>query len=237
MQAILPTRADHALHSVAQTRAIEQAALALQPRPPLMERAGEALARLAMALAPHAQRVWIAAGPGNNGGDGLEAALHLRRSGREVDVTLCAAANPSPDAQSALQRAQAAGVSIRVGATASQAALDANDLAIDALLGIGASRAPDGAIAATIRALNASPCPVLAAEAGRFWNTHICATVPSTVDASKSVHPMSTKAAGRGWRGRRTTAIRIPIRYISKMGNCVMSMPQKGVSAEFDMCG
>ena len=113
MQAILPARADHALHSVAQTRAIEQAALGLQPRPPLMERAGEALARLAMALAPHAQRVWIAAGPGNNGGDGLEAALHLRRSGREVDVTLCAAANPPPDAQSALQRAQAAGVSIR----------------------------------------------------------------------------------------------------------------------------
>ena len=175
MQAILPARADHALHSVAQTRAIEQAALALQPRPPLMERAGEALARLAMALAPHAQRVWIAAGPGNNGGDGLEAALHLRRSGREVDVTLCAAANPPPDAQSALQRAQAAGVSIRVGATASQAALDANDLAIDALLGIGASRAPDGAIAATIRALNASPCPVLAAD------------VPSGLDADTGV--------------------------------------------------
>jgi len=73
-------------------------------------------------------------------------------------ATLCAAANPPPDAHSALQRAQAAGVSIRVGATASQAALDANDLAIDALLGIGASRAPDGAIAAAIRALNASPC-------------------------------------------------------------------------------
>src|SRR5689334_6809604 len=91
MRAILPTLADHALHSVAQTRAVEQAALALDPRPPLMERAGQALARLSLALAPHSQRVWIAAGPGNNGGDGLEAALHLQRSGRQVDVTLHAA--------------------------------------------------------------------------------------------------------------------------------------------------
>jgi hydroxyethylthiazole kinase-like uncharacterized protein yjeF len=171
MQAILPHLADHALHSVAQTRTIELAALAQQPRPPLMERAGEALAQLAIALAPHGRRVWIAAGPGNNGGDGLEAALHLQRIGRQVDVTLHAAANPPADARAALQRARAAGVAIHVGATAPQLALDANDLAIDALLGIGASRAPDGAIAATIRALNASPCQVLAAD------------VPSGLDA------------------------------------------------------
>ena len=175
MQAILPALADHALHSIAQTRAIEQAALAQQPRPPLMERAGEALARLALALAPHAQRIWIAAGPGNNGGDGLEAAQHLLHSGRQVDVTLHASANPPADAQAALQRAQAAGVSIRVGATAPQLVLDASDLAIDAVLGIGASRAPDGALADTIRELNASRCPVLAAD------------VPSGLDADTGV--------------------------------------------------
>jgi len=164
MQAILPAVADHALHGVAQTRAIEQAALDRQPRPALMERAGEALARLAIALAPHSQRIWIAAGPGNNGGDGLEAALNLRHSGRQVDVTLHAAANPPADAQAALQRAQAAGVAIRVGAIAPQFALDANDLAIDALLGIGASREPAGGIAEAIRELNGARCPVLAAD-------------------------------------------------------------------------
>ena len=54
------------------------------PRPPhcrphtLMRRAGLAVARLAMALAPHARTIWIACGPGNNGGDGFEAAAHLR---------------------------------------------------------------------------------------------------------------------------------------------------------------
>ena len=171
MQAILPALLDHALHSVAQTRAIEQAALAQQPPPPLMERAGDALARLAIALAPHSQRIWVAAGPGNNGGDGLEAALNLQRSGRQVDVTLHAAANPPADARAALQRAQAAGVAIRVGATAPELVLDSNDLAIDALLGIGASRAPDGAMADTIRELNTLRCPVLAAD------------VPSGLDA------------------------------------------------------
>ena len=41
----------------------------------LMRRAGEAVARLALASYPHARIFWIACGPGNNGGDGLEAAI------------------------------------------------------------------------------------------------------------------------------------------------------------------
>lgn len=35
----------------------------------LMGRAGHAVAQLAQALYPHAQRIWVACGPGNNGGD------------------------------------------------------------------------------------------------------------------------------------------------------------------------
>lgn len=208
MQAILPAHADHALHSVAQTRAIEHATLAQQPRPPLMERAGEALAHLALAVAPHAQRIWIAAGPGNNGGDGLEAALHLLRGGRQVEVTLHASASPPADARAALQRAQAAGVSIRVGATAPQLALDANDLAIDALLGIGASRAPGGAIADTIRGLNASRCPVLAADVPSGLDADTGVALGATcVDAQHTLTFLTLKpglftAAGRDHAGR-----------------------------------
>ena len=50
--------------------------------------AGWAVARLALAVAPHAQRIWIAAGGGNNGGDGLIAARHLLQAGRTVQVRL-----------------------------------------------------------------------------------------------------------------------------------------------------
>jgi hydroxyethylthiazole kinase-like uncharacterized protein yjeF len=164
---ILPAQADHALYSVAQTRQLEAAELARQPAPPLMRQAGAAIARLALAIAPHARRIWVAAGPGNNGGDGLEAAIHLHRSGREVEVTLHAGAKTPPDAQAALQRAQAAGVTIRLGVIAPQSLgeLGADDLAIDALLGIGGTRAPSGPIAETVARLNAQRCPVLAADA------------------------------------------------------------------------
>ena len=93
------------LHDVAATRAIEQRALAATPPQTLMRRAGDAVARLALAIAPHARRVWVAAGPGNNGGDGLEAALHLQRAGREVAVTLLADAQRT--GADALRRARA----------------------------------------------------------------------------------------------------------------------------------
>ena len=90
----------------AQVRQLEPLLQALSPTP-LMQSAGLACARLALAVAPHARRIWVAAGPGNNGGDGLEAALHLHQWGKEVVVSRVTPTGPGPaDAQSALQRAQ-----------------------------------------------------------------------------------------------------------------------------------
>ena len=62
------------LHGSAASRAIEQAALAHLPPHQLMQRAAGSIAALARALQPHARHVWLACGPGNNGGDGLLAA-------------------------------------------------------------------------------------------------------------------------------------------------------------------
>ena len=81
------TRRSWPLIGVAGTRALEQSALARQPRPPLMELAGQAVARLARALAPHAQRIWVVCGPGNNGGDGAVAARYLHAAGLDVHVS------------------------------------------------------------------------------------------------------------------------------------------------------
>ena len=152
---------DWPLHDSASSRRIEAAASALLPPHALMQRAGAAVAKLALALAPHAERVWIAAGPGNNGGDGFEAALHLQRAGKHVQVSVFGDATRRPaDASAALARAQAAGVAIEVGLPAEIQA----DLAIDALLGLGLTRAAQGELAAAIQQLNGLTVPRLAVD-------------------------------------------------------------------------
>jgi hydroxyethylthiazole kinase-like uncharacterized protein yjeF len=158
---VLGTAAAWPLHASAALRQAEAAAQAAQPPHTLMQRAGLALARLVLALTPHAQRLLVLAGPGNNGGDGLEATPHLLRAGKAVQLVLLGdAARLPPDAAAALQRAQAAGLPID---TAWPPRADA-ELAIDALLGLGATRAPDGALAQAIAWLNGSGMPVLSVD-------------------------------------------------------------------------
>jgi len=124
-----------------------------------MQRAGLAVARLALAVAPHARTIWVACGPGNNGGDGLEAAMHLQSWGKHPIVTwLGNPANAPADAAASHQRALAAGVSF------ADTPPQHHDLCIDALLGIGASRAPDGRMAEWITQINAGTAPVLAVD-------------------------------------------------------------------------
>ena len=149
------------LHSAAASRVVESAALASAAPQSLMQRAGLAVARLALATAPHAQRVAVLAGPGNNGGDGLVAALHLHRAGREVRVHLLADLTRLPaDAADALQCALAGGVLVSSGPLV----LDGADLVIDALLGLGARPLQPGAIADAVAHINASRSPVLAVD-------------------------------------------------------------------------
>lgn len=151
---------DLPLFDVARTRHIEARALAALPAHALMQRAGEAVARLALALAPHARTIRVVAGPGNNGGDGLDAAIRLQQAGKQVEVTLLGEPQ-ADDARDALARARDAGLPIHAE---SPTRLGDHDLAIDALLGLGANRPADGALRAAIEALNALPCPVLAID-------------------------------------------------------------------------
>lgn len=130
----------HPLYDVATVRLIEQqAAQSLAPHT-LMQRAGLSVAHLALALAPHARCIWVACGPGNNGGDGFAAALQLHRWGKRVVMTwtgLPAGKTASPpDAQASREQALAAGVQMAGEPPAEF------DLSIDALLGIGAALDP-----------------------------------------------------------------------------------------------
>ncbi|MBK1688624.1 NAD(P)H-hydrate dehydratase [Rubrivivax gelatinosus] len=148
------------LHHAAASRAAEAAALAGTPPHTLMRRAGLGVARLALALAPHARSVAVLAGPGNNGGDGLVAACHLHAAGKAVRVVLAGDVARLPaDAADALTAARAAGVPI-----AEALDEDPADLVVDALLGLGTRRAPEGRIAAAIAWAAARRTPVLAVD-------------------------------------------------------------------------
>ena len=153
---------DWPLHDLAASRRLEAAALARQAPHQLMERAGLSLARLILALYPHGRRLWVLVGPGNNGGDGLLAASHLKQQGWEVlaHQPLDTGAAAGSDAEHARQRAHAAG--LQLIADLPEQAPDC-DLVLDALLGLGA-RAPQGELARAIAMINAQRAPVLAVD-------------------------------------------------------------------------
>ncbi|NMM07145.1 NAD(P)H-hydrate dehydratase [Polaromonas sp.] len=179
------------LHSVAATQQIErQSAISLAPHT-LMQRAGLSVARLVLALAPHAQRIWIACGPGNNGGDGFEAALQLHQWGKAVVVTWTGLpggkTESPPDARASRARALAAGVPM-----ATEPPSDF-DFCIDALLGIGARLDPkrDGSALMLhwLARMQASPAPRLAVDipTGLDADTGSAAPVAPSPDAIKSI--------------------------------------------------
>ena len=177
-----------ALYSGAATRRIEQLAASQLPAHTLMTRAGHSVARLALAIAPHARTIWIACGPGNNGGDGLIAAMYLHRLAqvtgiaRHVVVThACKSEDQLPeDAHQALCAAREAGVVFDDHPPATF------DLAVDALFGIGATRPLEGETAAWLAALRGSRQPVLCVDlpSGLHADTGTLAPLPF----SRSTH-------------------------------------------------
>jgi hydroxyethylthiazole kinase-like uncharacterized protein yjeF len=152
------------LYSVAQIRAVEQAAIQTLP---LMQRAGRAGADWALELIQEVRPVLVLAGPGNNGGDALEVAANLRDAGVEVTVLHIAGATPSAETAAALARCQLDGVTF-VEAVPQDVAWA---LVVDGLFGIGLTRPLDGHAAQCVAQLEQVDCPVLSLD------------VPSGLDA------------------------------------------------------
>ncbi len=146
----------------------------------LMARAGQAAWRCVLKHWPRAQRIVVACGPGNNAGDGYVLAKHAHASGRDVQV-LRLQPPATPLAQRACDEYVAAGGRIAESADAMRDA----GLIVDALFGIGLSRAPDAAMAALIEAINAHVAPVLALD------------VPSGIDARTGSAPGAAIVADR----------------------------------------
>ncbi|MFC3815721.1 NAD(P)H-hydrate dehydratase [Lysobacter sp. GCM10012299] len=160
-----------ALYDAAALREVEaRAAQALGDAFELMSRAGRAAWREVLTHWPQAQRIVVACGPGNNGGDGYVLARHARQSGRHVTVVHLPGQVPRGElARRAAQDYFAVGGAVELF----EGALPAADVVVDALFGIGLSREPDEATQALIAAINAQDAPVLALD------------VPSGIDADR----------------------------------------------------
>ena len=134
--------------TAAQMVALEQAAMSRGvTSDAMMETAGLAVARAAQRRlnGVAGAKVAVLVGPGNNGGDGLVAARHLRRWGAEVTACML---TPRPAEDPKLELARLYGVSLvfpTLDSTAElETALAGCRLAIDAVLGTGRARPLEG---------------------------------------------------------------------------------------------
>ena len=125
-------------------RAVDRWAIDEQgvPEPDLMEAAGTALADAVAGLAPEGP-VRVLCGKGNNGGDGLIAARHLRRSGFDVEAfELFSDETP-------------AGLDAWLGGSGA---------VVDAIFGTGFEGEPREPAAAAIEAANRCGAPIVACD-------------------------------------------------------------------------
>lgn len=163
----------------AELREIEQQAVAAGHLD-LMERAGLAAADIAQDMLEGNSTVLVLAGPGNNGGDALVAARHLKS--RWYDVTLVFtgdAGKLSPEAATALKAWQEAS-----GDRLNEIPREKKwDLVMDGLFGIGLERDLIGRYRELVEQINQMECPVLALD------------VPSGLDGDTgAVHGIAVRA-------------------------------------------
>jgi len=186
--------------SVDEMRRIDAAAIETLgiPRLLLMEHAGAALARAAVALAatadpPHAD-ILVCCGSGWNGGDGLAAARQLHARGHAVRVIIAASLprlREEPGVYATIL--QRLGVPLRAYDEGSRDAeaedwMSESGLLIDALLGIGAI---GGTVREPIRSLilrmNASGKPILSADVPSGLNAETGQVGDVAISASQTV--------------------------------------------------
>ncbi len=130
----------------------------------LMHRAGSKAAERVLEQVGKGGHVLIAAGPGNNGGDGFVIAHELRESGVHVEVVFVGDFTKlKGDAGEWAVKAKEAKVSIRTPEHLSEL-LTRADLVVDALFGTGLGRELTGEYAEIVHSINASHKPVLAID-------------------------------------------------------------------------
>ena len=155
-------------HEVGKVRAAEQALMARLPDGTLMQRAATGLAAVCARLLPrvYGARVVLLIGSGDNGGDALYAGARLAGRGAAVEAVLAGRRTH----EGGLAALLAAGGTV-IDPAGGPAAIDAAELVIDGLTGIGGH----GALR--------EPYAALAARTAHTTATVVACDVPSGVDA------------------------------------------------------
>ena len=124
-----------------------------------MDQIGLVVAHFAMAVAPHAQHIWIVCGSGRSGKSGYSAARYLQKWGKQPVVTRCPGGHQDQEATWETQDwAEKSEIEF------SDTAPDTYDLCIDALIGIDQTEDHSLHVLALIRLINSGKSPVLAVD-------------------------------------------------------------------------
>lgn len=174
--------------TAAQVRDAEDQLLAVSPPGALMQRAAAGLAGACADLlgAVYGRRVLVLAGSGNNGGDALFAGARLARRGAQVQALLL---SPEQAHQAGLAALRTAGG--RVSDSLDDLAVC--DLALDGIVGIGASGGLRPHAAAAWEWVRETGCPVVAVDVpsgidvddGTADGSHVLADLTVTFGAAK----------------------------------------------------
>ena len=178
-----------AVITAAEAKAIEQAACTQMDLPllSLMQSAGEAAARQVQQIFPNG-RVLVLCGPGGNGGDGYVAARFLLAEGRSVSVISSRPIETlSGDTRKMAHAWTACGGITAVFGNESLGHLDASDVIIDALLGIGTTSAPAGSIAALCAFANDSPAKVVSLDIATGINSDTADVYAGAIQADVTI--------------------------------------------------
>jgi len=180
------------LYSAAQVRALDAYAIAQGTSGyTLMKRAGEAALRMLRSRWPKALRVIVAAGGGNNGGDGYVLARFAQAAGLSASVLAVAAPEQlRGEAMRAWQDFRASGGQVLPW---SETLLAQADVVVDALLGTGLASAVRAPMLQAIQAINAFGRPVLALDLPSGLNADSGAVMGAAVRADCTISFVALK--------------------------------------------
>lgn len=154
--------------TTSQIRQIDRLTIETEPIPSidLMERASSALLSWFVSNISATKKIYLFAGPGNNGGDGLALARMMIGVGYWVEVYILDAPSFSTDFQINLERLNSQGV-VKYHLIKGKndfPSIDGNSIIVDALFGSGLSRPLAGIAAMLIDFINESKSKIIAID-------------------------------------------------------------------------